>query len=206
MALADRDLSRPAIRVFIATTVMLTFISYWRVSAVVLSDLAASAYYAGGDSEKVVGKSAPWFILAVMLFSYAVRAVYIESSAMYVRGGVYRVVKQALGGVLAKFSVSALLFDYLLTGPIAAVSGGQYFGGFIKDLAHYAGHDINFNTDYFAAAFGVLITIYFWWKNIQGIHESSHKAMQVMKLVTVMVVVLLVWCVITVLTKGATIP
>ena len=60
-----------------------------------------------------------------MIFSYAVRALYIESSAMFVRGGVYRVVKEAMGGTLAKLSVSALLFDYILTGPISGVSAGQ---------------------------------------------------------------------------------
>ena len=60
-----------------------------------------------------------------MIFSYAVRALYIESSAMFVRGGVYRVVKEAMGGTLAKLSVSALLFDYVLTGPISGVSAGQ---------------------------------------------------------------------------------
>jgi hypothetical protein len=72
---AVNSLKRTAIPVFVASTVMLTFISFWRVAAIVLSDLASSAYYAGGDAEKVIGKSAPWFILAVMLFSYAVRAV-----------------------------------------------------------------------------------------------------------------------------------
>jgi len=41
---------------------------------------------------------------------------------MFVRGGVYRVVKEAMGGTLAKFSVSALMFDYVLTGPISGVS------------------------------------------------------------------------------------
>ncbi|MGA7382217.1 MAG: amino acid permease, partial [Terriglobales bacterium] len=111
-----QNVGRPAVKVFVATTVMLTFISFWRASAIVLADLASSAYYAGGDAEKVIGKSAPWFILAVMLFSYAVRALYIESSSMFVRGGVYRVVKEAMGGTLAKISVSALLFDYVLTG------------------------------------------------------------------------------------------
>ena len=65
------------------------------------------------------------FILAVMLFSYAVRSVYIESVSMFVRGGVYRVVKEAMGGTLAKLSVSALLFDYVLTGPISGVSAGR---------------------------------------------------------------------------------
>jgi amino acid transporter len=115
--------------VFIATTVMLSFISFWRAAAIVLSDLSSSAYYAGGDAEKVIGKSAPWFILAVMLFSYAVRAIYIEASSMFVRGGVYRVVRHAMGSTLAKLSVSALLFDYIHTGPISAVTAGEYLAG-----------------------------------------------------------------------------
>src|SRR5881409_2398468 len=103
-------------RVIVATTALLTFISFWRAAAIVLNDLASSAYYAGGEAEGYIGKTAPWFILAIMLFSYAVRAVYVESCSMFVRGGVYRAVKQSLGGALAKFSVSALMFDYILTG------------------------------------------------------------------------------------------
>ena len=163
MSSSIQNVKRPAVKVFVATTVMLTFISFWRAAAIVLSDLASSAYYAGGDAEKVIGKSAPWFILAVMLFSYAVRALYIESSSMFVRGGVYRVVKEAMGGTLAKFSVSALLFDYVLTGPISAVSAGQYLAGFIEDIGRYLHHPFpNFPENSFAAAFGVLIVLYFW--------------------------------------------
>jgi hypothetical protein len=181
---------------------MLTFISFWRAAAIVLSDLASSAYYAGGDAEKVIGKSAPWFILAVMLFSYCVRALYIESSAMFVRGGVYRVVKEAMGSKLAKFSVSALLFDYVLTGPISAVSAGQYLGGFIQDIGTYLHHPLSFDQNYFAAFFAVLVVLFFWRKNIQGIHESSEKALQIMIITTVMVVMLLLWCTITVFKIG----
>ncbi len=198
--------SKPAIKVFVATTVMLTFISFWRASAIVLSDLASSAYYAGGDAEKVIGKSAPWFILAVMLFSYAVRALYIESSSMFVRGGVYRVVKEAMGGTLAKFSVSALLFDYVLTGPISAVSAGQYLAGFIKDMGVYMHRPLHFSDDHFAAGLGVIVVAYFWWKNTQGMHESSQKALQIMAITTVMVVILLVWCTITVLRAPVVLP
>jgi nucleotide-binding universal stress UspA family protein len=193
---------RPVAKVFVATTVMLTFISFWRAAAIVLSDLASSAYYAGGDAEKVIGKSAAWFILAVMLFSYAVRALYIESSAMFVRGGVYRVVKEAMGSTLAKFSVSALLFDYVLTGPISAVSAGQYLAGFIEDIGTYLHHPISFNENYFSAIFAIFVVVYFWWKNIQGIHESSEKALQIMVVTTVMVVILLAWCTITVFKLG----
>jgi len=198
--------SKPAVRVFVATTVMLTFISFWRASAIVLSDLASSAYYAGGDAEKVIGKSAPWFILAVMLFSYAVRALYIESSSMFVRGGVYRVVKEAMGGTLAKFSVSALLFDYVLTGPISAVSAGQYLAGFIKDIGVYGHRPLNFSDDHFAAGLAVIVVIYFWWKNTQGIHESSQRALQIMAITTVMVVILIGWCTVAVLRSPVQLP
>jgi len=198
MSSSIQPVRRPAAKVFVATTVMLTFISFWRAAAIVLSDLASSAYYAGGDAEKVIGKSAPWFILAVMLFSYAVRALYIESSSMFVRGGVYRVVKEAMGGTLAKFSVSALLFDYVLTGPISAVSAGQYLAGFIEDISRYLHHPLVFSEDHFSAVFAAAVVIYFWWKNIQGIQESSEKALQIMQITTVMVVILIVWCTITV--------
>src|SRR5205823_12119102 len=110
---------RPTPSVLIATTAMLAFISFWRAAAVVLNDMGSSAFYAGAIAENFVGKTAPWFILAIMVLSYAVRAMYIESCSMFVRGGVYRVVKEAMGGTLAKFSVSALMFDYILTGPIS---------------------------------------------------------------------------------------
>src|SRR5512134_995165 len=124
-------------KVVVATTIMLSFISFWRAAAIVLCDLGSSAFYAGGIAETAIGKSAPWFILGIMLFSYAVRAVYLESCSMFVRGGVYRVVHEAMGGTLAKFSVSALMFDYVLTGPISGVSAGLYFAGLINQFAEY---------------------------------------------------------------------
>ena len=103
-------------KVVVATTVALSFISFWRAAAVVLSDLASSAFYAGGIAETAVGPSAPWFILAVMLFSFAVRSVYLESCSMFVRGGVYIVVRDAMGHFMARLSVSALMFDYIQIG------------------------------------------------------------------------------------------
>src|SRR6202453_3208113 len=122
------------VRLIVASSVMLTFISFWRAAAIVLNDLGSSAFYAGGIAEQAVGAAAPWFILGIMLFSFAVRAVYVESCSMFTRGGVYRVVKEALGGTFAKLSVSALMFDYILTGPISGVSAGQYITGLLNEL------------------------------------------------------------------------
>jgi amino acid transporter len=197
--------SQTKVRVVIATTVMLSFISFWRAAAIVLNDLASSAYYAGGIAEQAAGKAAPWIILGVMLFSYAVRAVYVESSAMFTRGGVYRVVKEAMGGTLAKFSVSALMFDYVLTGPISGVAAGQYIVGLVAQTVTYMGHPWDPSADttnHLAAGIAVLVTIYFWWRNIKGIRESSEDALRIMKITTVMVVLIIAWCGTTLLMRG----
>ena len=199
---------------------MLTFISFWRAAAIVLNDLGSSAFYAGGIAEQAVGAAAPWFILGIMLFSFAVRAVYVESCSMFTRGGVYRVVKEALGGTFAKLSVSALMFDYILTGPISGVSAGQYITGLMNELMTVAnqshwlppalmdarGNPLQFDMNYTSAIFAAAVTIYYWWQNIKGIEESSGKAMRVMQITTVMVVILLIWGVYSVFLTGSHLP
>jgi amino acid transporter len=199
---------------------MLTFISFWRAAAIVLNDLGSSAFYAGGIAEQAVGAAAPWFILGIMLFSFAVRAVYVESCSMFTRGGVYRVVKEALGGTFAKLSVSALMFDYILTGPISGVSAGQYITGMMNELLKVANdsnwlppalmdannNPFQFDMNHTAAVFAAGVTIYYWWQNIKGIEESSEKAMRVMQITTVMVVILLGWGVYSVMVRGVHLP
>lgn len=195
--------SRSAVpKVVVATTVALSFISFWRGASIVLADLASSAFYAGGAAEHAIGKSAPWFVLGVMLFSFAVRSVYLESCSMYVRGGVYVVVRESMGPVLAKLSVSALVFDYILTGPISVVSAGQYLGALLNEVFELLHQTTRVEVNTFAAGLGVLITIYFWWQNIRGVHESSGAALRIMQITTVMVVILLIWCPITIALKG----
>ncbi len=190
-------------RYVVPATIMLSFVSFWRAAAIVLADLGSTAYYIGGIAEKAIGKAAPWFILGIMLFSYAVRAVYVESCSMFVRGGVYRVVREAMGGTAAKFSVSALMFDYVLTGPISAVSAGLYLVGLINQLAGYWHYpQLSISTPYAAALFAIAVTVYFWWTNTVGVPFSSGKALGIMQITTVMVVVLIGWCILTIFLKG----
>jgi amino acid transporter len=201
--------------VIVVNSVMFKFISYWRTAAVVLCDLASTAYYIGGIVESSIGAAAPWFILAVMLFSYCVRSVYLESCSLFVRGGVYRVVKEAMGGLLAKLSVSALMFDYILTGPISGVTAGQYIMGLGTDLFKYAYRFLSGTPDYEVPKdiagpltnWGAVViacgaTLYFFWENIKGIHESSDKAVKIMKATTVMAVVIMIWCGVTLAVNG----
>jgi amino acid transporter len=196
----------PLPRVLIATTAMLAFVSFWRAAAIVLNDMGSSAFYAGAIAEHFIGKTGPWFILAIMILAYAVRSVYIESCSMFVRGGVYRVVKEAMGSTLAKISVSALMFDYILTGPISGVSAGLYLVGLLNELLQYFHAPVLLPVNMTAAVFAALVTVYFWWENIKGIHESSEKALRIMYVTTVMVVIMLAWCGYTLYVRGAHLP
>jgi amino acid transporter/nucleotide-binding universal stress UspA family protein len=207
----DLPASRPVARaaqVVVVSSVMFTFISFWRTAAIVLCDMSSTVYYVGAIVENAIGKAAPWFILAVLLFSYAMRAVYIESCALFVRGGVYRIVKEALGGFWAKAAVSALLFDYVLTGPISGVSAGQYIVGLILEtVARLFGIEIDESVrqaikSWGSVAIACAVTIYFLHQNLIGIHESSGKALKIMIATTVMGVIMLAWSGVTLGVRG----
>jgi hypothetical protein len=101
-----------------------------------------------------------------MLFSYAGRAFYIESC------GIYRVVKEAMAGTLAKISVSALMFDCIVA----------------QALTHF-GHPwapAKATVNLLAAGIAVLVTLYFWRRSTKGIHESSDDALKIIYVTTVM--------------------
>jgi amino acid transporter len=206
MAITQTSPGQQGKRVLVATSAMLAFISFWRVAAIVLNDLGSSAFYAGGISEHFIGKTAPWFILAIMLLAGTVASLYVESCGMFVRGGVYRVVKEAMGSTLAKFSVSALMFDYILTGPISGVAAGQYLAGVLNEIFHYAHLKILLPENSTAAVFAIVCTLFFWWENIKGIPESSEKALRIMEITTVMVVIMVGWSFYTLWVRGAHVP
>src|SRR5207237_110193 len=123
---------------------------------------------------QAIGPAAPWFILAVMVFSYAVCSVYIESCSLFIRGGVYRVVREALGKFSAKLAVSALIFDYLLTGPISGVSAGQYLVGLVLETLETLNPELRIADpetrklvkNWAAALIAVAITPYFFRQNL----------------------------------------
>src|SRR5207244_12439876 len=99
--------------------------------------------------------------------------------------------------------------DFILTGPISGVTAGQYIVGLIASTLTYFGHPWQPSTDnvnYMAAVVAVIVTIYLWWRNLKGVHESSDDAMRIMYVTTVMVVILIGWASLTLLMRGGQLP
>ncbi len=193
-------------QVFVLSTAMLSFISFWKAASVVLCDFGSSAYYAGGIAMRAFGPAFPWFILGVMLFSGLMLGVYTESCTLFVRGGVYVVVREAMGKVMAKLSVSALVFDYALTGPISAVTAGLYLGGLLSNLLPLLHVNWHVPDRAFAVVFALLVTGYFWRENIRGIEESADNNFKIIVFVSGVAVLLLGWSGLTLWHRGFTLP
>src|SRR5207247_4778796 len=100
--------------------------------------------------------------------------------------------------------------DYILTGPISGVSAGQYIMGLgLEIIERLGGSGFKIDPvlrkhwkDWGAVAICVLTTLYFFRQNLRGIHESSNKALKIMLITTVMAVVILGWCGVTLLVEG----
>jgi amino acid transporter len=93
-----------------------------------------------------------------------------------------------------------------LTGPISGVSAGQYLTGFLNELFSRLHVSLTLPINSTSAVFAIAVTIYFWWENIKGIPESSGKALRIMYVTTVMVVIMIAWCILTIWVRGAHLP
>src|SRR5205814_1307909 len=96
-----------------------------------------------------------------------------------------------------------------LTDPISGVAAGRYLAGLTDELLQYfhlSGPLASGTISFIAASFAIAVTLYFWWQNTKGVAESSEKALQIMKLVTVMVVMLIVWCGYTIAVRHSPLP
>ncbi len=125
-----------------------------------------------------------------------------QQTKVVVATTVYVVVRDSMGPFMARVSVSALIFDYILTGPISSVSAGHYLGRLINDTSEMMHQDFRVDPRWFAALFGISVTLYFWRSNVRGIRESSGKALRILQITTVMVVIVLLWAPITLLIRG----
>jgi len=104
---------------------------------VVLNDLGSSAFYAGDCEEAVVsllrGSSGRYAVL------FRGARGLVESCSMFTRGGVYRVVKELLGGTFAKterFRAHVRLHPYRTD---LGVSAGQYITSLLNELMRVGG-------------------------------------------------------------------
>ena len=78
---------RRRVRVVLSSTALLSFMSVRKAAALALAQLGAAAFFIAGVSTAVLGPRAGWFVLAAVVLAAFVRAIDIESWAVFIPGG-----------------------------------------------------------------------------------------------------------------------
>src|SRR5207302_9270415 len=99
-------MTRERMRVVLATETLRSFTPRWRATALALAELGCAAFFVSGIAEEAIGRSAPWYVLAVALLAAGVHAVDVEARGLYVRGGLFGLVRQSLGDGFGRIAAS----------------------------------------------------------------------------------------------------
>jgi magnesium transporter len=152
----------------LASGTLVSYVSVWRAAARALVELGCAAFLVGGVAWVAIGAAAPWYVLAAVALAVAVRAVDVEARALFVAGGLYGSVRDALGRMPAKVAASALIVERLMLGPLAAVVAGHYIAALVPVAASPlpGGRHLTGNDGPVAIAAALLGVV--WWLQRQG--------------------------------------
>jgi hypothetical protein len=157
------------IRVVLASRTIVSYVSVWRATTRALVELGCSAFFIAGVAWIAIGPSAPYFVLAAAALSIAVRAVDIESRALFVPGGLYGSVRDTLGRLPARFAAAASFVERLMLGPVAAVVAGHYFAAMTRAVfGVIPGGPAGLTGDDGTAALAVVLLGIVWWLQRQA--------------------------------------
>jgi magnesium transporter len=126
------------VRVVLSSMGLLPFVSVWKAGALALAELGCAAFFVAGVVSESVGPFAPWFVLAVCVFGVFVRAVDIESWALFIPGGLIGRTEQAFGSRAARAVSTVVLLERLLLAALACAVVGRYTTD-VADLAMQIG-------------------------------------------------------------------
>ena len=113
-------------RVVLSSTALLSFMSVRKAAALALAQLGIAAFFVPGIISAEVGPAAGWFVLAAVLLAACVRAVDIESWAVFIPGGVVGRVSQAYGPAWSGFAAAVVASERFLLAALAVVVIGHY--------------------------------------------------------------------------------
>src|SRR5258705_969548 len=118
-------------RVVFSTLASSSFASVWKAAALAVAELNVAALFVVGALAAQIGSFAPWFILLAWAVSVLVRAIDIESWALFIRGGTAGRVEAAFGHRPAQVAAAATLAERLLLAALCALLIGHYIAAFV---------------------------------------------------------------------------
>ena len=164
---------RRPMRVVLSATALLSFMSVRKAAALAIAQLGIGIFFLAGVTLPTLGSAAVAFAAAALVLAAMVRAIDIESWALFIPGGLVGRVRQAFGPRAATVAATASLFERLLLVSLVSVVLGHYaasgtltaIGGW-RFTGHVRHEDI-------ATAVAALLIGFVWIRARQGLDFAS---------------------------------
>jgi magnesium transporter len=112
--------------VVLAAGVLQSIVSTWRAAPIAVAQLGIGGLFAIGVAYDTLGPVAAWYLLAATLIGSALRAVDVESYALFIPGGLVGRAREAYGSSAARLALAASLTERVTLAALGAVVAGHY--------------------------------------------------------------------------------
>jgi magnesium transporter len=186
------------VRVILSSTALLSFTSVWKATALAVAELGVAAFFVMGVAQSFLGEWAPWFVLAACVLGAYVRAIDIESWALFIPGGLIGRVECAFGWRAARVVAAAMVGERLFLTALACVVAGRYAASFAVTIVagwHLIG---DLTTDDMATTIAVILIALLWIRARLGLELTSDRMAKGVWIGVGVLAVMAVWGIVTV--------
>jgi magnesium transporter len=203
---AARPIRRVPVPVVLAAGVFQSLVSTWRAAPIAVAQLGIAGLFAIGVAYDTLGPVAAWYVLAATLLGSALRAVDVESYALFIPGGLAGRAREAFGASGARLAFAASLTERVTLAAVGALVAGHYIASLfsrppaIPLLRGHLTHDL------LGALLALTLICIVWLRERRGIARSWVDIARWVQAPLATLLAIIVWGWITWLLRGGPLP
>jgi magnesium transporter len=192
--------------VVLAAGVLQSLVSTWRAAPIAVAQLGIAGLFAIGVAYDTIGPVAAWYVLAATLIGAALRAVDVESYALFIPGGLAGRAREAFGASGARLAFAASLTERVTLAAVGALVAGHYIASLfsrppaIPLLRGHLTHDL------LGALLALTLICIVWLRERRGIARSWVDIARWVQAPLATLLAIIVWGWITWLLRGGPLP
>jgi magnesium transporter len=203
---AARPIRRVPVPVVLAAGVLQSLVSTWRAAPIAVAQLGIAGLFAIGVAYQTLGPAAAWYLLAATLLGSALRAVDVESYALFIPGGLAGRAREAFGAGAGRLALAASLTERVTLAALGALVAGHYIASLfarppaIPLLRGHLTHDL------LGALLALTLLCIVWLRERRGIARSWLDIARWVQVPLATLLAIIVWGWITWLLRGGPLP
>lgn len=203
---AARPIRRVPVPVVLAAGVFQSLVSTWRAAPIAVAQLGIAGLFAIGVAYETLGPAAAWYVLAATLLGSALRAVDVESYALFIPGGLAGRAREAFGPSAGRLAGAASLTERITLAALGALVAGHYVASLFARPPEIPLLRGNLTHDLMAALLGLTLLCIVWLRERRGHARSWVDIARWVQAPLATLLAIIVWGWITWLLRGGPLP